>query len=304
MSIRASLTFGLLAACASTGLTQLPQDGVLLPRRTVMAGAFYERDSWREYWEGPLKRTNDNIGTLTTQSVIGIAGYGVTSRLTVIAALPYIHTHASQGVLHDMSGIQDLTVAAKYQLFSTRESTRGSVSAFVAGSAALPIGNYSPDFLPLSIGTSGTRAAARATLDFTAPSLWFATASAAYTFCANVKLDRDAYYTDGQLYLTNDVAMPNAMDFMLSTGFARGAWRIPLTLARQVTLGGGDIRRQDMPFVSDRMNFTRGGVDVLYMPGVFHGAALHAGASHVLAGRNVGQSTTLTSGLTYSFAMP
>jgi len=304
MSIRTGLTFGLLVGCASTGLTQLPQDGVLLPRHTVMVGAFDGRDSWREYWEGTRKRTNDNIGTVTTQSVIGIAGYGVTSRLTVTAALPYIHTHASQGVLHDMSGIQDLTVAAKYLLLSTRESPRGDVSAFVAGSAALPIGNYSPDFLPLSIGTGGKRAAARATLNYTAPSLWFATASAAYTFCANVKLDRDAYYTDGQLYLTNEVAMPNAMDFVLSTGFARGDWRVPLTLAQQVTLGGGDIRRQDMPFVSNRMDFTRGGVDVMYMPRVLQGAALHAGVSRILVGRNVGQSTTLTSGLTYSFAMP
>jgi len=73
MSIRAGLTFGLLAACASTGLTQLPQDGVLLPRRTAMVGAFDAHDSWQDYWEGTLKRTNDNIGTLTTQSVIGRA---------------------------------------------------------------------------------------------------------------------------------------------------------------------------------------------------------------------------------------
>jgi hypothetical protein len=151
-----------------------------------MVGAFDTRDSWREYWEGTLKRTNDNIGTLTTESVIGIAGYGVTPRLTVTAALPYIHTHASQGVLHDMRGIQDFTVAAKYLLFSTRESARGDLSAFVAGSLALPIGNYSPDFFPLSIGTGGKRAVARATLHYAAPSLWFATASAAYTFCANV----------------------------------------------------------------------------------------------------------------------
>jgi hypothetical protein len=304
MSIRLVVTFGLLSGCASTALTQMPQDGLLLPSHTVMVGAFDTRDSWREYWEGTLKRTNDNIGTVTTQSVIGIAGYGVTPRLTVTAALPYIHTHASLGVLHDMRGIQDFTVAAKYLLFSTRESARGDLSAFVAGSVALPVGNYSPDFLPLSIGTGGKRAAARATLHYTAPSLWFATASAAYTFCANVKLDRDAYYTNGQLYLTNDVAMPNAMDFVLSTGFARGAWRVPLTLAQQATLGGGDIRRQDMPFVSNRMNFTRGGVAVMYMPGIFHGAALHAGVSRVLAGRNVGQSTTFTSGLTYTLAMP
>ena len=28
------------------------------------------------------------------------------------------------------------------------------------------------------------------------------------------------------------------------------------SLSQQQTLGGGDIRRQDMPFVSNRMNFS------------------------------------------------
>jgi Putative MetA-pathway of phenol degradation len=304
MLMRTGFAVGLLAMCASSGAAQMAQDGALLPRGTVMSGAFYSRDSWNEYWEGALKRSNDNIGTLTAQSVTVLAGYGVTSRLTALATMPYVHTHASQGVLHDMRGIQDLTVAAKYRLFSTQESTWGSATAFVVGSAALPMSNYSPDFMPLSIGTGGRRVAARVTMDFTAPSHWFATGSAAYTLCANVKLDRSAYYTNGQLYLTNEVAMPNAMDYTLSTGFARGAWRVPLTIARQLTLGGGDIRRQDMPFVSNRVDFTRAGVDIHYMPGVLRGAELHAGVARVLAGRNVGQSTTLTSGLTYSFRMP
>lgn len=269
-----------------------------------MSGAFFSRDAWTEYWEGTRKRSNDNIGTRTAQSVTMVAGYGITSRLTALATLPYVHTHASQGVLHDMRGIQDLTVAAKFRLFSTTESSRGMASAFLVASAAVPLSNYSPDFMPLSIGTGGKRAAARLTMDFAAPSHWFATGSAAYTFCANVRLDRTAYYTNGQLYLTNEVAMPNAMDYTLSAGFSRGAWRIPVMIDRQVTLGGGDIRRQDMPFVSNRMDFTRAGVDVQYMPGVLHGAALHAGAAQVLAGRNVGQSTTLTSGLTFAFGAP
>jgi hypothetical protein len=32
---------------------------------------------------------------------------------------------------------------------------------------------------------------------------------------------------------------------------------VPITFSQQTTLGGGDIRRQDMPFVSNRMNLSR-----------------------------------------------
>jgi hypothetical protein len=296
--------FALLAAFAASAAAQTPEDGLLLPRHTVVSGALYAHDSWSEYWEGTLKRSNGNIGTLTTQSVAVVGGYGVTERLTLLATAPYVHTRASQGVLHDMSGGQDLSVAAKYRVFSGRVPTAGSVSGFVAASAAVPMSNYTPDFMPLSIGTGGSRVAAHATLDYAAPSLWFVTASAAYTFCSNVKLDRDSYYTNGELYFTNEVAMPNVVDYSLSAGVARGAWRIPLSLTRQRTLGGADIRRQDMPFVSDRMDFTRAGIGIVYNPKILGNAALRAGLSHVVNGRNVGQSTTLSSGVTYAFRLP
>jgi hypothetical protein len=294
----------LLAAFAASATAQTPEDGLLLPRHTVVSGAFYTHDRWSEYWQGTLKRSNGNIGTLTTQSVTLLAGYGVTERLTLLATLPHIRTHASQGVLHDMSGIQDLSVAAKYRVFSARVRAAGSVSGFVAASAAVPMSNYTPDFMPLSIGTGGSRVAAHATMDYTAPSLWFVTASAAYTFCGNVRLDRNSYYTNGELYLTNEVAMPNVFDYTVSAGVARGTWRVPLSLTQQRTAGGGDIRPQDMPFVSNRMDFTQAGIGIIYAPKVVRYAELRARLARVLTGRNVGQSTTLSSGVTYAFRLP
>jgi hypothetical protein len=229
-----------------------------------------------------------------------VGGYGVTERLSVMATLPYIWTHAGQGVLHDLSGLQDLTFAAKYRL-TTESTRRGAFSAFVVGAAALPMSNYTPDFLPLSIGTGGGRASGRLILNFQSTSAWFVNASAAYTWCSNVKLDRNAYYTDGQLYMTNDVTMPNVFDYALSAGVKRGRWRIPLSLVQQRTLGGGDIRRQDMPFVSNRMNFMKLDGAVMYALNVPKDVSLRLGAAHVLSGRNVGQSTTFTSGLFYAF---
>lgn len=297
-TIRALL---LLATGALPVAAQMPADGSVLSPKTLSIGVLYAHDHWDRYWEGTLERQNGNIGTVTTQSVTAVAGYGVTERLSVMATLPYVWTHASQGVFSDASGLQDVSVAARYRLFSSASPQRGMFSAFVAGAGAIPVSDYTPDYFPLSIGSGGGRASGRLTLNFQSQSLWFVNTSAAYTWCSNVKLDRNAYYTDGQLYMTNEVAMPNVVDYAISAGVARGRWRIPLSIVQQRTLGGGDIRRQDMPFVSNRMDFVKLDGAVMYaLPGDL---SLRLGAAQVLSGRNVGRSTTFTSGLFYALGL-
>ena len=288
----------LAAFGASSVSAQTADDGLMIPKKTLMMGVMYAHDSWDQYWEGTLKRTNGNIGTLTTQSTTLVGACGVTERLGLMATLPYIETRASQGVLHDLNGFQDLSITAKLRLFSTGLSSHGAFSSFIAATGATPVGNYTPDFYPLSIGTAGRRASGHLTLDYQSNSVWFANASAAYMFCSNVRLNRNSYYTNGQLYLTNEVVMPNVLDYTLSAGFNRGNWRVPVTLVQQRTLGGGDIRRQDVPFVSNRMDFVKLGGGVMYeLP---KNLSVQLGAAHVLSGRNVGQSTTFTSGLMYA----
>jgi hypothetical protein len=241
-----------------------------------------------------LKRANGNIGTLTTQTVTWAAAYGVTDRLTLMAMLPYVRTGASQGPLHSLHGLQDITLAAKYQLLATPLTERGTLHAMVVGAAGIPASNYVPDFLPLSIGLASRRFSGRFTLNFQAHQGWYLTGSAAYTWRTKVKLDRPAYYTNGQLYLSDEVAMPNVFDYTVTAGYQQGRLCIPISLSQQRTLGGGDIRRQDMPFVSNRMDWVKVEGLVLYR-------GIRLGASRILSGRNVGQATTLAGGWFYAF---
>ena len=276
-------------------------DGAMMPRRTLGTGLSYAHESWSQYWEGTLKRSNGNIGTLTTQSVTWAGGYGVTDKLTVMAMLPYVQTHASQGPLHGMDGVQDITLAAKYQLLATPLTERGTLRAMVVAVAGIPASNYVPDFLPLSIGLASRQLSGRLTLNFQAHQGWFLNGSVAHTWRANVTLDRPAYYTNGQLYLTNEVAMPAVVDYTVTAGFQRGRLAIPLSLSRQRTLGGGDIRRQDMPFVSNRMDFVRVDGAVMYTLPAPREMGIRLGIGRVVSGRNVGQATTLTTGLFHTF---
>jgi len=296
--VRFTALAALVALPMSSLAAQSIDDGLMLARHTLSTGVMYSRESWDHYWEGSLERINGNIGTLTTRTATWVGGYGISDRIGLLAVLPYVHTHTSQGVLRDMSGVQDLTLAAKLRLYSTGTTNHGALSAFVVGTGAIPMSHYTPDFMPLSIGTAGRRAAARLTVNYQSNAALFATVSSAYTFCSNVHLNRNSYYDNGQLYNTNEVWMPNVLLNSVTAGLAHGRWMLPVTLTQQRTLGGSDIRRQDMPFVANRMDFLKLDAAAMYeLPASF---SVRVGGAHVLSGRNVGQTTAFTTGLSYA----
>ena len=192
-------------------------------------------------------------------------------------------------------------MAAKYRLLTTPFTQHGTLSALIVGAGGMPASDYTPDFLPLSIGLGSRRASTRFTIHFQSHGDWFLHGTAARTWRDQVKLDRVAYFTDGELYLTDRVAMPGIFDWKVSTGFRKKRVYIPVSIVQQRTLGGGDIRRQDMPFVSNRMDFTKAEASVMYGLTVPTDFAVQVGASTTLNGRNVGKATMLSVGAFHTF---
>jgi hypothetical protein len=297
--MRTTVLFVFVAALASPLQAQSVDDGVMLAKGQAVVGDIYTHESWTEYWEGTLKRTNGNIGTVTTRSNALIGAYGITSRLNVLAVVPHVATDASQGVLHDMSGFQDLSVAVKFRLLEAKTGGVGTLRGFAVASTGMPMTSYTPDFYPLSIGSGSKRLSARGTLGLDTPGGWFVNGSGAYTLRGDVTLDRPYYFTEDQLFFSDTVDMPNVFDYTAGVGYARAGWMTAFSLLQQWTLGGGDIRRQDAPFVSNRMNFSRiGGMVMAPVPGV-SAISLSFAYGYVVDGRNVGQSHTFSGGVIY-----
>ncbi len=294
---RALLLLGFLAPPAAA---QGVGDGVLLPARTLAASVEYDDERWDQYWEGTLLRRNENIGTLTTRRATLWTGYGLTDRVTLVASLPYVRTEVTDGVLRGMSGFQDLNVAVKLRVLQAGLGGRATLRGLVVAGAGAPTSDYTPDFLPMSIGLGSRTAQARGTLRVEDRSGWFADGSAGHTWRSTVRLDRPAYYTDGRLVLSDEVAMPDVFDYVVSAGWRGRGLAVPVSLVGQRTLGGGDIRRQDMPFVSNRMDFTRVAARVAWALPVFSALSVSAGGARTVAGRNVGRATTLTGGVAYA----
>jgi hypothetical protein len=285
-----------LAALSVRTSAQTMQDGVMLSRGTLCAGAVYSRDQWDSYWEGSLQRVNGNIGTLTTQSVSAMANYGIRDWFNVLGSVPYVWTNASQGVLHEQSGFQDLSFGVKAVPLRMRTGQFGTLRGIALVSTSLPMTNYTPDFLPLSIGLHSKTLTGRGMVNFLSSRGLYGNASVAYTFRGNVTLDRPYYYTNNQLYFSNEVAMPDVFDHGFGVGYYRHDLKAIGTYTEQQTRGGGDIRRQDMPFISNRMNFKAAGFELQIPIPKVHELQYWIAYRNVFDGRNVGQSSSITTG--------
>jgi hypothetical protein len=151
-----------------------------------------------------------------------------------------------------------------------------------------PLTNYIADFQPLAIGLQSKTLSGRLLVDYQQGN-FFATASGTYTGRHNITIDRDAYYTTS-LHLTNEVEMPDVASWNVRTGF-RSDWLIAeAVFTDMITLGGFDIRKNDMPFPSNKMNSTVAGVDFKYTFKKLNKLSVVGGAMYTLSGRNVGQS--------------
>ena len=299
---RLNLAVLVLAVVSSSPLfCQTSDDGIMLSRNKFCTGVFYTYDYWNHYWEGTLNRTNANIGTITTRTALWTGNYAITDKLNILASTPYVWTNASEGVLHGQRGFQDLSLAAKYKLISIPVRKAGALRGIAVLSGAIPMTNYTPDLQPLSLGTHSKRISGRAIVNYLGRNGLYINATSAYTFRGNVTLDRSSYYTNGQLYLSNEVAMPNQFDYSVSAGYRKNDLTLTGVFEQQQTRGGGDIRRQDTPFVSNRVNFSKAGATLTYPLPRVRDLGFWFIYSNTFDGRNVGQSNTFTTGLLYTF---
>ena len=291
------LLFAVLLFTAVTAHAQTDMDAIMMNTGQLCNGFVYNHSSWNQYWEGTLKRTNENIGTITTKSVMYMGAYGITDDLNVIAGAPYVWTEASAGTMKGMKGFQDVSVFVKWKAVK-KTFGKNKLSIFVLGGYSTPLSNYVVDHLPLSIGMGSKNFTGRGMVDFL-HKRWNVTASAAYVRRSNVSIDRTAYYTT-EMHYTNEVQMPDAAQYQLRAGY-RGKYLLAEALLNNwTTLGGFDMTRNNMPFPSNRMNATSVGVQFKYSWKSHPDLSFIAGAATTIAGRNMGKACSFNIGAFYA----
>ncbi len=295
---KAALSVVVLLLLQSTVLrAQTDEDAIMMTKNNFCVGAAYGYSSWDHYWEGTFKRNNLNLGTVSTQMVSLMGTYGICKKLNVEVMAPYVWTHATAGTLHGQHGIQDLSAWLKYLAIEQNIGRKGTLSVFVLGGASVPLTNYISDYLPLAIGLHSKTLSGRLTVDYQQGN-FFVTALGTYTWRHDITIDQNAYYTTS-LHLTNEVDMPNMTAEMLRIGYRSDRWIIEALASNMNTIGGFDIRKNDMPFPSNKMNSTTTGAHVKYSFKKVDGLSLNVEGDYTVAGRNVGQSKTFDVGVFY-----
>lgn len=295
--------FGAVAVLAGTtgAFAQTPTDGIMMGKHLICNVLSYSNSHWDTYWEGTLKRKNGNIGTFYNENVTVMSAYGLTKNLNVMAALPYVWTRATAGHFSGQKGLQDLSLWLKYRAVKA-EGKAGTFAAFLTGGMSFPTTNYIPDMLPFSIGIRSRTASLKAILHYKIGG-FYVTGHGGYMYRSNIHIDRDAYQANGKIYDTHEVEVPNAIDASARLGFINRHVQVEGYLENMTSRNGDDIRRQDMPFPTNKMDMTSVGgmakVHLYLKNGSFFSVVGQYG--RVIAGRNVGESSMYTLGIQHTF---
>ncbi|GAB2818469.1 hypothetical protein [Ferruginibacter profundus] len=271
-------------------------DGIMMQKNFFCVGPTVGTSSWKNYWEGTFKRDNANLGTVSSTNAMIMGNYGVTHKLNLLFGLPYIKTKASAGNLKGQKGLQDISLWAKW-VAKEKKIGKGNLKAILIGGYSAPVSNYYIDLMPLAIGMHSKTGHFRLMADYEMGD-WFATISGTYMLRSNVTLDRNTYYTT-EMHYTDEVKMPDASDFNFRIGYRSSTWIIEAIADKFSTLGGFDITKNNMPFVSNNMDATRLGLHVKYDTDFVNGLSFVADANTTVAGRNIGQSSSFGGGIFY-----
>jgi len=271
-------------------------DGLMMRKNFFCVGPTIGTSSWKNYWEGTFKRDNANLGTVRATTAMIMGNFGITDKLNVLFGLPYIKTKASAGNFKGQKGLQDLSLWVKW-VAREQKIGKGNLKGIVMGGYATPVSDYYIDLMATAIGMHSKTGTIRLMVDYELGN-WFATLSGAYMSRSNVTLDRNTYYTT-EMHYTDEVRMPDANNVNFRIGYRSSTWIVEGIVDRFNTLGGFDMTKNNMPFVSNDMEATKLGLHVKYDTDFVNGLSFVADANTTVAGRNVGQSTSFGGGIFY-----
>jgi hypothetical protein len=291
MKISNYITLILLFSLNTIVKSQTPTDFIYMPKKVYCLAATYNQNSWNEYWENDFKRENLNLGTVTTQQIgLMIAG-GITDKLNIMVALPYVSTKTTAGNLLGQKGIQDLSGWLKYRVYKKEGF---NVDGVIGGS--IPVTNYVPDFMPLSLGLQCKTASARLIATYQHKSGMYITANAAYILRSTITIDRETYYANDKINNTNIVSVPNATNAKVGLGYYKNGIVGELYFEKFGCINGDNIRRNDAPFPTNSMQLSSVGFNGKYQP---QNIGVIANFGYAIAGQNAGKSFTFGVGVVF-----
>jgi hypothetical protein len=281
---------------------QTPSDHLLMSQYELCIAATYDQGKWNEYWEGTYLRTNGNIGTFSRTTIMPMIAAGITDKLNILIATPYVKTESTGGQLAGVKGFQDFSIALKYQLFK-KEVGPGNLSVLATAAYATPMSNYLSDYLPYSIGLGTNEITLRGIVHYELNKGLYVRGAGAFLWRGQTEVERDYYYNNGSYY-TTWMDVPNAVNYNATLG----GWLLDYSLRLEASymalkcVSGDDIRSYNAPQPTNKMEVEQVGFFAqYYFKKAVKGLGVLGYYSQVIDGRNMGKSTIIGAGATFQF---
>jgi len=298
-----TLIWAIISTFIQDSTAQSPSDALMMQKNELCIAAMGQQDTWNQYWEGTLLRTNGNIGTLTRQAFIPMLGYGITPKLTAIAMLPYIRTQASGGQMAGASGFQDIGLFVKYKWIDLANQPVSYQSFATLGWGA-PASSYLADYMPFSLGMGCQEISIRSIHKIEYKDNIYTRLGFAYIHRFEATAERNFYYTDKAVY-TEIMDVPSVVQAECSVGGWLFRHRLQAEFTTQLhrSLSGDDIRRQNAPQPTNKMEMLQMGGRLRYYAGSQKNLSLIFEHFGTLQGRNAGKSAIFNAGITWQWQL-
>ena len=289
---------------ASTMKSQTPTDAQFMDKKLSCLAVTYGEESWSRYWESTLYRENGNIGTLTRTTIMPMVAYGITRDINVIAGLPYVKTKTSQGTLAGSEGFQDFSLALKAKIATLDFDSSLFINLIGVLGGAIPVSNYNDDYGPQMLGLGCKEANGRLMVELIHKSGIYLRPQASYHLRTSCQIERDFYYSsEGPVY-SDKIDIPNQTLMSLIFGVKlldNDRLRAEVGYNKFNTIGGTEIRRQEMPLTNSNMDGESMNATMQYHPSFLRQSSIILSYSQIMTGQNIGKSRAIMGGLTYFF---
>lgn len=297
-----SIVFMLCLLGAYTGQSQTPSDELLMKKYELCFAVTYDHGSWDQYWEGSYLRENANIGTFTRTTAMPMLAAGLTDKLNLIIAAPFVKTESTGGQLAGVKGFQDLNIALKYEVIK-KQIGKGKLAVLATGAFATPMSNYLSDYMPYSLGLGTNEWTLRGILHYQFEKGMYVRATGAHLWRTQTEIERDYYYNNGSYY-TTFMDVPNAWNYAATVGtwLFNYALRVEATFQSLKCVNGDDIRAYNTPQPTNKAEVEQvGAFAQYYFKKQVKGLGVLSYYGQTINGRNMGKSTNFGMGVTYQF---
>ncbi len=284
---------------------QTPSDELMMKKYELCVAVSYDHGDWNRYWEGTYLRGNANIGTLTRTTVMPMVAAGITDKLNLLVATPFVKTKSNGGQLTGAKGFQDVSVALKYEIIKKKIGI-GNLSLLSTVGFATPMSNYLSDYMPYSLGLGTNEFTLRGIVHYQLDKGIYLRLAGAQVWRGTTITERDYYYNNGSYY-TNKMDVPNAINYSatLGTWLFKYSLKVEASYMAMKGQSGDDIRPYNMPQPTNKMQVEQiGGFAQYYFKNhvkALTGLGVLTYYNQVTNGRNVGKTTSFGFGATYQF---